>query len=111
MTQEMKYHEMKYRLVQGQAVAVKPGKPTRLDRLKAYYKAISAAVGFGLVFLNELSPLATDLGIDRNWVNTGIAILTLASVVLKSNEHWATGEDWHQVQWQQLQARLKPNGN
>lgn len=76
----------------GAAAAVKvvdekPGPLSLLDKLKAYYKFLLAAVGAIVVIVNELTPV---LG-HAHWFTVAASLVTAVSVALKSNEHWVEG--------------------
>jgi hypothetical protein len=70
----------------GVVVAEKDGPVTKVDKAKAYYKALIALVGSLLVGANQVLPLVPDDA--KGWVSTAVAVLTVASVALKSNEQW-----------------------
>lgn len=72
--------------VSGTVVDEKPGPPTRLDKAKAYYKGLIALVGSLLVGANQVLPIVP--ADTKGVVNGAIALLTVASVVLKANENW-----------------------
>lgn len=70
-------------------VAKADGQVTFLDKVKNYYKALIAFVGFLLILLNELTPVFNYLpGQDKQYVTAAIGVLTTLGVLLKGNEHW-----------------------
>jgi hypothetical protein len=70
-------------------VDTKPGEVKFTDKIKAYYHTIIMVTGAILILANEVSPITESLPESfRHSVTGAIALITLVTNVLKSNEQW-----------------------
>jgi uncharacterized membrane protein len=79
---------------QAKAVKVKvtkqtDGSVTWLQKLQGYYKGLVVSVAAVLVFLNEITPVASFLPSSvRHWFDVAVVVVGAASAFLVKNQQW-----------------------